>query len=268
MKDQFYITLPSDSSMKYFSENTTTRFTTQLPRHIELVGGWEVALAEIQYPLSFLTIGEEFNQVRLHIHHSEKPAAVFTDIAEKTEDRRVSATVHPLEPGVYTDVQEIIRVLNATEGLNRHIGFGQRGGRLVAARTCRCKTGHYLSFSPRLYTCLGFDKMTTNIESTLEAKQPVDILSEIPAQMFVYCSIVEPRIVGDISAPLLRIIPTIGKSFHKGRLELRTLSPAHYLPVMLTSFRTIEIDIRGPMGRPMPFADGTLTATLHFKRVN
>ena len=32
MKDQFYIVLPSNSSMNNFSENTTTHFITQLPQ--------------------------------------------------------------------------------------------------------------------------------------------------------------------------------------------------------------------------------------------
>ncbi|KAG8227456.1 hypothetical protein J437_LFUL015842 [Ladona fulva] len=44
MKDQFYITLPSNSSMNSFPDNTTTRFRTQLPLRIELNSEWKVAL--------------------------------------------------------------------------------------------------------------------------------------------------------------------------------------------------------------------------------
>ena len=38
MKDQFYIVLPSNSSMNYFAGNTTTHFTMQLPHQIRLEG--------------------------------------------------------------------------------------------------------------------------------------------------------------------------------------------------------------------------------------
>lgn len=155
-RDQFYITLPSNSSMQFFPDNRTCCYMTQLPRAIELAGRWEVGLAEIHYPLTF----------------GPTPSSQDT--------------------------------------------------------------------------------------------QPV-----IPAyQMFVYCDLVEPRIVGDVYAPLLRVIqacPT-RKAIH-GETEIKILSPPHYLPLMITNFRTIEINIRDHTGEAVPFAYGTLTVTLHFKRV-
>ena len=47
----FYITLPSNSSLKDFPKNTPGEFTVLLPHPIHLpVGeGWEVGMAEIQY---------------------------------------------------------------------------------------------------------------------------------------------------------------------------------------------------------------------------
>ena len=56
MNENFYLTLLSNSSMKYFSKNVTSNFTTQLPKSINLEGEWNVALSEIQFPCSFLTI--------------------------------------------------------------------------------------------------------------------------------------------------------------------------------------------------------------------
>ena len=52
--DHFFIILPSDNSNEYFPENTTTYYTTKLPREIYLHGKWEVALREMCIPLSFL----------------------------------------------------------------------------------------------------------------------------------------------------------------------------------------------------------------------
>ena len=45
----FYLTLPSNNSMHYYSNNTVTHYTTRLKNGISLFGDWEVGLVEIQY---------------------------------------------------------------------------------------------------------------------------------------------------------------------------------------------------------------------------
>ena len=56
MSHQFYITLPSDSSMKYYPDNTVAKFVTKLPEPIKLEGEYEVGLAEIIYPRTWYNI--------------------------------------------------------------------------------------------------------------------------------------------------------------------------------------------------------------------
>ena len=53
---QFYLVLPSNSSTKYFPNNTLTEYTTHLAKEIGLQGEWEVGLAEIQYPHAWYNI--------------------------------------------------------------------------------------------------------------------------------------------------------------------------------------------------------------------
>ena len=48
--NQFYITLPSDSSAIFFPDNTVAHFTTKLAQRIHLNGEYEVALTEFIYP--------------------------------------------------------------------------------------------------------------------------------------------------------------------------------------------------------------------------
>ncbi len=48
--DNFYITLPSNSSMDSYPSNTVSHYTTKLPQRLNLEGDWEVALVEIQIP--------------------------------------------------------------------------------------------------------------------------------------------------------------------------------------------------------------------------
>jgi len=54
--DQFLLVLPSNSSMRYFPNNKTSSFITELPQSLHLHGEWEVALSEIQFPNTFFHI--------------------------------------------------------------------------------------------------------------------------------------------------------------------------------------------------------------------
>ena len=49
---RFYLTLPSNSSMDYYPQNTVAQYTTKLNSTIELDGDWEVGLTEISFPFS------------------------------------------------------------------------------------------------------------------------------------------------------------------------------------------------------------------------
>jgi len=52
------MTLPSNSSMDYYPENTVARYTTKLNTRIELEGEWEVGLAEISFPFEIENVLE------------------------------------------------------------------------------------------------------------------------------------------------------------------------------------------------------------------
>ena len=51
--DSFYVTLPSDSSLDVYPDNTPTKYTTKLKQGATLIGDYEVALAEVQYKFDF-----------------------------------------------------------------------------------------------------------------------------------------------------------------------------------------------------------------------
>jgi len=52
---RFYVTLPSNSSMNCYPDNSVARFTTKLNGIIELEGDWEVGLTEIPFLPTFKT---------------------------------------------------------------------------------------------------------------------------------------------------------------------------------------------------------------------
>ena len=62
MNEQFYLVLPTKSSLNIFEENKTS-YKVQLPYPLELdITKWEVALSETQFPNNFSTIRERQTQ--------------------------------------------------------------------------------------------------------------------------------------------------------------------------------------------------------------
>ena len=58
MESEFYVILPSNSSMQYFPDNKTSNFVTKLSKTVQLDGECEVGLAEIDYPHTWYNISE------------------------------------------------------------------------------------------------------------------------------------------------------------------------------------------------------------------
>ena len=103
MESEFYVTLPSNSSMQYFPDNKTSNFVTKLPRTLQLDGEWEVGLDEIVYPHIWYNIFEEKNSVE--IYTPDNLYLVFKTVE------------YSIQPGYYEKVQDVIDALYKA-GLN------------------------------------------------------------------------------------------------------------------------------------------------------
>ena len=93
----FFVMLPSNSSMKYFSDNTTTKFITKLPRVLCPVGEWSVSLVEIYYPLNLLHIPSIDNTITF-------ARADFTKGSDV--EYRVEETVY-MPSGIYRSIDAL-----------------------------------------------------------------------------------------------------------------------------------------------------------------
>ena len=83
----FYVTLPSDSSMSSYPDNTVAQYVTKLSRAIKLDGDYEVALTELIYPRSF--------------HNIIAEEEVYIHVTENDGNRMVSLCVINLESAYY-----------------------------------------------------------------------------------------------------------------------------------------------------------------------
>lgn len=270
MENEFHIILPSDSSMKYHPDNTATKFTTTLPRQINLNGQWTVALKEIQYPCNF--------------RHIRKGDATL-DLLVSGE-----AKLSSIPEGVYNTIENLVDVINNTETLKGHfeIEYSGRASIIRIKRTCpeqsKClHARHKLYLTPRLNKILGLDQKLfsrndymiwersesddINVKALI-AQRPASLLNVLPQNMYVYSDICSSYITGDVLASLLRIVPVNCENYQYGLSRTIAFTSLNYIPLRTNTFRTIEIDIRDGLGGPIPFDYGPLNLTLHFKRVD
>lgn len=250
--------LPSNSSMDVYPENTTTRFMTYLPQPVLLTGMWVVALTEIQIPLTLQHIGQDL---------TDKMISFFPSSLDDIDTESISY----LPSGVYDKVENIIDQIYSTgNDLNGHLDLSRNdGGYVKIDKICDCKHDHFLVLPKKLKSILGFDptEEAIRVQKTCLAARPASLLNGLPNFLMVYADILEPHVTGNVQTPLLRSLTLDLDRFTYGSFQVKNFSSPMYLPVLLTSFRNIEIDIRDQFGKPIPFDCGTLTVTLHFKRV-
>ena len=98
--------------------------------------------------------------------------------------------------------------------------------------------------------------------TVIEAESAIDLAQGFYA-LYVYTSIVEPRVVGDSVVALLRIVPIEGKH---GDLVSKSFDNVQYVANLHKESTTIEVDIRDDTGRSVPFERGRTTMTFHFRR--
>ena len=102
MITEFYVTLPSNSSMQYFPSNTQSSFRTKLSAPLMLTGEWEVGIREISIPRNWFNVGMHNNDYIIDIEAEKK---IVVDHIE--HDVSVMYKGDPL--GFFIEINEYIK---------------------------------------------------------------------------------------------------------------------------------------------------------------
>ncbi len=81
--------------------------------------------------------------------------------------------------------------------------------------------------------------------------------------LYLYSSLVEPQIVGNVTAPLLRSVHVKG---NHGDIIEKLYNTPHYVPVVAKEIDRVEIDIKDDNNQSVPFQFGKTVVKLHFRR--
>lgn len=252
----FYITLPSDSSMSFFPNNTVAEFTTKLPDRIILDGDYEVALTELIYTHSFSNIRNEDRSLYMEVRRSHDGSL---------------ETRYMLDNDYYENTSEFLEKLskkaNATFQFNPALSnfsviFSLNPIGRIVNMELKCERAFTLYISDALKTKLGFCKSGPFTKGSFGGIESLDIHAG-HRLMYVYCDIAEYSTIGNTKSPILRVCDVNGKHGNMNRI---TFNRPFYVPVARREFDTIVINIRDELGRLMPFEFGKSVATLHFRR--
>ena len=192
MASEFYLVLHSNASMMTHPNNTLAQYFTNLPRRISLSRAWECGLTEIHYPHDWYNV----RNARLMVEHAGKMEtdAYFAD-------------------GYYGSANILVRAVN--DGVKR--GIVKLSYDPVTQKVCvHMKGDTTFMLYGNLPDILGFGTgdgvviRTYNRKTLTQGNSIVDLWRGFES-LYVYSSIVEPRIVGDKIVPLLRIVPTTGR---------------------------------------------------------
>ena len=118
-----------------------------------------------------------------------------------------------------------------------------------------------VELSEQLAYILGFDQQT--ITKTIQAKFMPDMRGGVSSFHVYAPGLIEPMMIGDVCAPVLRIVTIRGQQDEI--VEEQFLS-VQYHKLLTKEIAEIFIEIRADSGTLMPFQYGTCCLTLHFKK--
>jgi len=285
-RNNFFITLPSNSSMEYYPDNTLAKYTTKLHQHVSLdTDNWEVALVEIQYPTLFESLDD--NENNMWIQYSARnnsgtlemkqfvlPKGIYDNeetLAEKLnrELKNIEVKFHKSKNRfIFQYIESFVESVLLSNHMGQLLGFCLPEMRKNDWQLQLPVEATNFSIITNQVNHKNVTLANTVIEDTVmiaEAPYPPKLTHCLPTHMYIYTDIIEPNLVGDCVAPLLRIIK-VEKQNTDTNISVSFSNP-YFLPVMKRDFDTIEINIRDDEGQLIPFVSGKLNVRLHFRRV-
>ena len=82
--------------------------------------------------------------------------------------------------------------------------------------------------------------------------------------MYVHSSLVKDSIVGNVFAPIIRVVSLEDKP--KSETIHREFTVPHYLPLRSSSFNEVVLELTDGMGISMKFNQGNSVAVFHFRK--
>lgn len=282
----FYLTLPSNSSQQFYPDNTMTDFTTKLPSTMELKGDWEASLSEISFVKTWKNLPSNSLDILVDCNNCD-PKPFVGHVSEEEHLQPASQNTDPtlyqltmrLKDGHYNNMEDLVFELNAAASTAFRVSTLSSSRKYTEQPTFYYKAsanrmfailapGMSIKFPPALESIMGFSPDQNPLVNASKEMQTIqgnfacDLQAGIHA-LYVYCDLLHYSHVGDIKAPLLRVVPCEGEP---DSVITRYYERPRYVPVQKKSFDSIHIAIRDDLGDKIQFENGKVLITLHFRK--
>jgi len=277
--------------------NTVANYVTKLPEKIQLTSEWEVGLAEMSYTKSwfnirenysieiFTTDGNQYTTDDAILKKGYYPTIEFliSKINERLKVYERGAFKNDLERSPSLRYDAIFNRIYITNGITKkrdsfvypilaedlELMLGLRNDSKVSFLSFFYNEENNTAIdesSIKLNRNINYEQKSNEGNFTVEFESPYPVqfnISEL--HLLVYCSIVQPVIVGNIQTNLLRQVE-IPKGANFGEQCVLRYPQPFYYPIVSHEFDTIEIDIKDDVNERIPFDGGRSTVTLHFRK--
>lgn len=260
--NQFYITLPSNTIST--EDNSTAEYRVELAHSIQLSGDWEVGLAAIHYPYTWLNFPNE--KFLFYIRNSKIYEVTLAPGNYETIEQLSNSLTHSYVNAL-TEIASIISIdlkLTPDQVLQKYRS-AVRFGYSEAEQRAEIEISEVMSIrlSKSLQYCLGIHAKKPNFyKGKYVGKYPPDLTSGFTS-LYVYTDIILPQLVGNIESQLLRAVSIKGTF---GKTVAQDYSTIHYVPVLKKSLDSIKISIRDDNNTPVRFLYGKTIIKLHFRK--
>jgi hypothetical protein len=302
-RSSFYATLLSNvKSHESHRENTVAHFVTKLADKITLNEEWEVGLSEISYTKSWYNISQNqsinvfttnkqiwsneeavlrsgyYPTIEILIQEINKKFKVFeSELYKKDVIRAPSLKYDSILNRIYvvngiTKNSEAFLYPPLSEELETMLGLRFNNEKTFESffwddEKSQMKPLESIDLKYRIDYGNAI-KDSKNGQKILEYEAPYPVQFNIcELHILVYCSIIEPVLVGNTYSKLLRQVEIPKRAKFNDQCVVRFQDP-FYFPLVTNEFETVEIIIRDDTGALVPFNWGRSSVVLHFRKKN
>jgi len=206
---------------------------------IELDGDWQLALDEIVFPKTWYNVGRD---------------EVWFEISPAWN--RVA-----LRPGYYPTVASLYHAFDAEMKKARIANIALVHNHNSSRISIAVQRGFRLRLSSRLKNLLGFE--SEYVDSGMhKSTRGIDV-DENRQLLFIYCNVLDSRIVGGSFAPVLAVVDSQGRY---GSVIHKHYNRPRYHDVQKKRFDTITTHIKDATGKAIPFETDRVIASLHLRK--
>ena len=249
------MSLPSNSSLKYFPDNKAANFKVKTPYMTDFNSNvmYECALTEIIFPNRFKNVRNNSNQIVVYRYMNKFGT-------NNAKEHKIESRYYPTIDSLIKKIEEVV----SSKFISITFDSEEERARV------KVSGGYRVHFGSDIARLLGFpsDNLIKSIDENVVSEvspyhaTPTGGLSTV----YVYTDIIKQQIVGETTTPLLRII-NWNHSSNEDNTAL-SFEKLYFVPLKNTQFDAINILLMDDTGKEIEFEYGKVVVVLEFRKIH